>query len=50
MFKTATDLLVTIFVIGLAAFLVRNYQGTAAIAQTGTGFVTGTLGALFGKA
>lgn len=46
MVKTITDLLTTIFMIALAAFLVRNASGTAKIAQSGTGFVTGVVKAV----
>lgn len=46
MLKSATDLLATIFFIALAAFLVRNAKGTAAVAQSGTGFVTGVVKAI----
>jgi hypothetical protein len=41
--KTITDLFTTIFLIALAAFLVRNASGTAKIAGTGTDFVTSTI-------
>jgi len=37
MVKTITDLLVTIFGIALAAFLVKNAAGTSTIVKTGTG-------------
>lgn len=43
MLKTATDLAATIFLIALAAFLVRNASGTAQLAGAGTNFITQTI-------
>jgi hypothetical protein len=43
MVRQITDLLTTIFLIALAAFLVRNAEGTAKIAKTGTSFVGDTI-------
>lgn len=43
MVKTITDLFVTIFMIALAAFLVRNAAGTSQILKTGSGFVGDTI-------
>jgi len=46
MVKTITDLLTTIFLIALAAFLVKNAAGTANIAKTFTTGVSGVVKAV----
>jgi hypothetical protein len=46
MVKTITDLFTTIFLIALAAFLVRNATGTAKVGGAVTNFVTGTVKAV----
>jgi hypothetical protein len=46
MVKTVVDLFTTIFLIALAAFLVKNASGTAAVGSSVTNFVTGTVKAV----
>lgn len=46
MVRTVTDLLTTIFMIALAAFLVRNAAGTARVVRAGTGGLVGTIKAV----
>ena len=46
MVKTITDLLTTVFLIALAAFLVKNASGTASIARTATNGISGVVKAV----
>jgi len=46
MIRTATDLITTVFLIALAAFLIRNSKGTAAVIKAGTGGLVSTIKAV----